>query len=158
VLIAEFETKEQLLVAIAATHGKREAYMPYDVEGVQEALGLPRSRIGWIALASGLAGGGGAFALEWWINCVDYPLNLGGRPDFSWPAFIPIAFEMTVLFAAAATLIACLVLGGLPRLWHPVFEIAGFERASIDRFWLSCDDDALAPALVAAGALRVVPL
>ncbi len=157
-LMAEFATPGALLAAIAATSGKREAYTPYDVAGVQEALRLPRSKVGWIGLAGGLAGGGGAFALEWWINVVDYPLNLGGRPDFSWPAFIPIAFEMAVLFAAASLLVGCILLGGLPRLWHPVFEIEGFERASIDRFWLSVEDAALEPALIAAGALRVVPL
>jgi hypothetical protein len=102
---------------------------------------------------------------------VDYPLNVGGRPYHSAPAFIPITFEMAVLFAATAALVSAIVLGGLPRLWHPVFEVDGFERATIDRFWLAvcagdaAIDPALAPAeararavqaLGGAGALRVV--
>jgi len=94
---------------------------------------------------------------------VDLPLDIGGRPLHSAPAFIPITFEMTVLCAAATALLSALVLGGLPRLWHPVFEVDGFERATIDRFWLAVDpgDPAIdrardTAALEAAGALRVV--
>ncbi len=107
---------------------------------------------------------GPQYSLQWWINVIDLPLNIGGRPLHSAPAFIPITFEMAVLFASAAALFSALVLGGLPSLWHPVFEIDGFERASVDRFWLGIDpgDPALGiavgdtAALMAAGALRVV--
>jgi len=166
-VMAEFASGPALLAGIRAVsaHGvaRLDAYTPYEVHGLQELLGVPRSRLGWIVLASGLAGGGGAYLLQWWINVVDYPLNIGGRPYHSAPAFIPITFEMAVLFAAAAALVAAIVLGGLPRLWHPVFEIDGFERASIDRFWLAIDADDPAldrerdqAALVEAGALRVI--
>ena len=155
-LIAEFTTKEQLLAAIGATRGRREAYTPYEIEAVQEALAPGTSKIGWIAFLAGLVGGGGAFVLQWWINVVDYPLDIGGKADFSWPAFLPITFEMAVLFAGVAALVSAIVLCGLPRLYHPLFDLEGFERASIDRFFLEVDDDAARDALVAAGALRVV--
>lgn len=165
-MMAEFASGDALLAGIRALRDagvtRFDAFTPYEVPGLQELLGVRRSRLTYIALLVGLAFGGGAYLLQWWINVVDYPLNIGGRPYHSSPAFIPITFEMTVLFAAAAALISALVLGGLPRLWHPVFEVHGFERATIDRFWLAVGpgDAALdrardTAALVAAGALRV---
>lgn len=166
-LMAEFDSGPALLEGMRALQGcglsHLDAFTPYEVEGLDELLGVRRSRLTWIALGAGLAGGGGAYLLQWWINVVDYPLNIGGRPYHSAPAFIPIMFEMAVLFASAAALVSALVLGGLPRLWHPVFEVDGFERATIDRFWIAVDaaDPALdrgdaTAALEAAGALRVV--
>jgi hypothetical protein len=165
-VMAEFPSGPALLDGIRALRAEGvsrfDAYTPYEVHGLEELLGVPRSRLTWIALAVGLAFGGGAYLLQWWINVVDYPLNIGGRPYHSAPAFIPITFEMTVLFASAAALISALVLGGLPRLWHPVFEIDGFERASIDRFWLEAgageplDRERITTVLEDAGATRVV--
>ena len=166
-MMAEFASGPALLDGIRALTAcgvsRFDAFTPYEVHGLQELLGVRRSRLTWIALFIGLAFGGGAYLLQWWINVVDYPLNIGGRPYHSAPAFIPITFEMTVLFAAAAALISAIVLGGLPRLWHPVFDIPGFERASIDRFWLAVgvgdaalDRDRDTAALEAVGALRVV--
>ena len=173
-LMAEFASGPALLDGIRALRdagaSRLDAFTPYEVAGLQELLGVRRSRLTWIALVVGLAFGGGAYLLQWWINVVDYPLNIGGRPYHSAPAFIPITFEMTVLFGSAAALISAIVLGGLPRLWHPVFEVEGFERATIDRFWLAvgAGDSAIAPApddpqpsritavLENAGALRVV--
>lgn len=166
-MMAEFDSGPALLDGIRklrdAGVSRFDAFTPYEVHGLQELLGVPRSRLNWIALAIGLAFGGGAYLLQWWINAVDYPLNVGGRPDHAAPAFIPITFEMSVLFASAAALISAIVLGGLPRLWHPVFEIDGFERATIDRFWLAVGvrDAAIdrardTEALEAAGALRVL--
>jgi len=165
--MAEFDSGPALLGGLRALRAsgvsQLDAFTPYEVAGLQDALGARRSRLTWIALAAGLAGGGGAYVLQWWINVVDYPLNIGGRPYHSAPAFIPITFEMAILFASAAALISALVLGGLPQLWHPVFEIEGFERATIDRFWLAVGvgDAALdrardTTALEAAGALRVL--
>ncbi len=167
VMMAEFASGPDLLTGIRTLSergvSRFDAYTPYEVTGLQEALGVRRSWLGWIVLASGLCGAGGAYLLQWWINVVDYPLNIGGRPYHSAPAFIPITFEMGVLFAAGAALISAIVLGGLPRLWHPVFEIDGFERATIDRFWLSVeiadprlDRERDSAALHAAGALRVI--
>ncbi|HEX4418056.1 MAG TPA: DUF3341 domain-containing protein [Kofleriaceae bacterium] len=166
-MMAEFASGPALLGGIRALRdggvSRFEAFTPYEVAGLDELLGTRRSRLGWIVLAAGLVGGGAAYLLQWWINVIDYPLDIGGRPDHSAPAFIPITFEMMVLFAAAAALISALALGGLPRLWHPVFEVEGFERATIDRFWLAvgAGDSALdrprhTAVLEAAGALRVV--
>lgn len=166
-MMAEFGSGPALLDgarALAACGVSRfDAFTPYEVAGLEDLLGVRRSRLSWIVLAVALAAGGGAYLLQWWINVVDYPLNIGGRPYHSAPAFIPITFEMAVLFGGAAALFSALVLGGLPRLWHPVFEVDGFERATIDRFWLAvgAGDVALdrardTAALVAAGALRVV--
>jgi hypothetical protein len=165
--MAEFDSGAALVAGIRAlrAHGvsRLDAFTPYEVAGLDEALDVRRSRLTWIALAAGLAGGGGAYFLQWWINVVDYPLNIGGRPYHAAPAFIPITFEMAVLCASAAALISALVLGGLPRLWHPVFEVEGFERATLDRFWLAVgtgdatlDRARDTAALEAAGALRVV--
>jgi hypothetical protein len=89
-----------------------------------------------ITLAGGLLGGLGAYALQWWINRIAYPLNIGGRPLHSWPAFIIVTFEMAVLFGGIATLFGMLALNGLPLPHHPVFGAPGFERASRDRFFL----------------------
>jgi hypothetical protein len=166
-VMAELPSGPQLVDAVGALRalGARrfDAFTPYEVPGLEAALGVRRSRLPWIALIVGLAAGGSAYLLQWWINVVDYPLEIGGRPYHSAPAFLPITFEMSVLFAAAAALISAIVLGGLPRLWHPVFEIDGFERASFDRFWLAVevDDPALdhyqvTTALESAGALRIV--
>jgi hypothetical protein len=165
-LMAEFDSGPALLVGLRALRAsglsRFDAFTPYEVKGLQQALGVRRSRLPWIVLLAGLVGGGGAYFLQWWINVVDYPLNIGARPYHSAPAFIPITFEMAVLFASAAALVSALVLGGLPRLWHPVFDIEGFDRASIDRFWLAVDHgDALdrvrdTAALEAAGALRII--
>jgi hypothetical protein len=165
--MAEFDSGAALVNGIralrAAGLSRLDAFTPYEVAGLQDAIGDRRSRLTWIALAAGLAGGGGAYLLQWWINVIDYPLNIGGRPYHSAPAFIPITFEMSVLFASAAALISALMLGGLPQLWHPVFEIDGFDRATIDRFWVAIGvgDSALdrardTAALEAAGALRVI--
>jgi hypothetical protein len=167
VVMAEFASGPALLDGIRALRGggvsRFDAFTPYEVEGLEDLLGVRRSRLSWIVLVVGIIAGGGAYLLQWWINVIDYPLNIGGRPYHSAPAFIPIAFEMTVLFASAAALFSALVLGGLPRLWHPVFEVEGFERATIDRFWLAvgAGDAALdrtrdTAALEAAGAMRVV--
>jgi hypothetical protein len=166
-MMAEFASGPALLDGIRALRAcgvsRFDAFTPYEVAGLQELLGVSRSWLSWIVLAVGLAAGGSAYLLQWWINVIDYPLNIGGRPYHSAPAFIPITFEMTVLFAAAAALVSALALGGLPQLWHPVFEVDGFERATIDRFWLAVGarDAALhrsrvTAALEAAGALRVV--
>jgi Protein of unknown function (DUF3341) len=166
-VMAEFASGAALLDGLRALGAggvsRLDAFTPYEVAGLQELLHVPRSRLPWIVLAGGLAGGGGAYLLQWWINVVAYPLDVGGRPDHAAPAFVLITFEMAVLIAAASAVISALVLGGLPRLWDPVFEVAGFERATRDRFWLAVGsgDPALdrardTAALEAAGALRVV--
>jgi hypothetical protein len=165
--MVELASGEALIAAIrvlrAGGISRFDAFTPYEVDGLDAALAVRRSRLPWISLVVGLGAGGAAYLLQWWINVVDYPLDIGGRPYHSAPAFLPITFEMSVLFAAAAALLSALVLGGLPRLWHPVFEVEGFERATVDRFWLAvaADDPALdreraRAALAEVAALRVV--
>jgi hypothetical protein len=166
-LLAEFETPEALL---EAARGLREsgftrlsAFTPYPMEGLEEELGLRRSRIPVYVLLAALVGAGLAFLVQYWANGVSYPLDVGGRPLFSWPAFVPITFEMAVLAGAFAAVIGVLAGSGLPRLWHPLFQVEGFERATVDRFFLGVDraDPRFAPERLARelrdmGALRVV--
>jgi Protein of unknown function (DUF3341) len=167
ILAAEFDTPAALRAGAQALRDagltRLDAHTPFPVEGLQEILGVPRSRLKWIVLAAGLFGGGAAYAAQWWMNVVDYPLDIGGRPYHSALAFVPITFEMTVLMAGFAALVSPLVLAGLPRLWQPVFEIDGFERATLDRFWLmigagdrELDRERDTRTLEDAGALRTI--
>jgi hypothetical protein len=161
-LVAEFAGPEGLeraierLRAIGCT--RIESWTPYPVRGV--VTRLPESPVPWIMLGCGLAGAALAYLLEWWCNAFDYPINVGGRPLHSIPAYIPIAFESGVLAASLAGFVSLLVLSGLPRLHHPVFEIDGFERAAVDRFWIGVDasdpsfDDRVQGLLEGSGALR----
>jgi hypothetical protein len=145
-LMAEFATPEQLLgatrAAYQAGYRKMDAFTPYAVEGVAEALGFTRTRVPLITLLGGILGALTAYGMQWYSAVADYPLNVGGRPLHSWPAFIPITFELTVLFAAIAGLIGMLWLNGLPKPYHPVFNAPQFKLASQTRFFLcveACD-------------------
>ncbi|HEY6484469.1 MAG TPA: DUF3341 domain-containing protein [Steroidobacteraceae bacterium] len=140
-LLAEFASVEQLITAVsrARTQGHyaaMEAYSPFPIEGLDEALGPRRDRIPLFMLLGAIVGGVGTFALEWYSAVFNYPINVGGRPTGSWVAFLPPAIEMTVLGAALFGVIAMLIHNGLPRLHHPLFGVAAFERASNDRFFL----------------------
>lgn len=142
-LIAEFSDPEALLRAVERLKKEElhqlETFTPYPLRDVEEALAHPRSPIPLVCLAGGLGGCFYALLIQWWMNAFDYPLNVGGRPLDSFPAFIPSTFEGTVLAAGLSSFVALLAFSGLPRLWHPVFEVPGFERASIDRFFLRID-------------------
>lgn len=139
-VIAEFVGARELLDAAefarAAGYTRMDAYSPFPIDGLAEAVGMQRNRVPLIVLLGGIAGGGFAYFMLWYINVVDYPLNVGGRPFHSWPSFIPITFELTVLVAAFAAVLGMLILNRLPELHHPVFGVPGFERASQDRFFL----------------------
>jgi hypothetical protein len=139
-LIAEFADEEPLLEAAtrAHEHGYRqlEAFTPFPVEGLSEALGHKRTLVPLITLLGGIVGGTGGYFMQWWALAKDYPINVGGRPFNSWPNFIPITFELTVLVAALSAVVAMLALNRLPELHHPIFATPGFERASTDRFFL----------------------
>lgn len=139
-LLAEFATAEQILRATrqAVTQGYRDmdAYTPYPVEGLAQELGLRRSRVPAIVLIAGIVGACGGYLMQYYALAVDYPLNVGGRPLHSWPAFMPVAFELMILSAAIATLGGMFVLNGLPRPYHPVFNVPRFARATQDRFFL----------------------
>ncbi len=138
-LLAEFSDPAALLQAAHAAHGegyrRLEAYAPMPVEGLAEALGTADKGLPRLALIGGLIGGAATFALQWWSATADYPINVGGRTP-AWPGLIPSTFEMTVLGAALAVFFGVLLRSRLPRLYHPVFNDAGFESASSDGFFL----------------------
>jgi ActD protein len=142
-LMAEFENAEQLLAAVqqarAAGYTKIDAYTPYPVEGLADALGMRHTHISTIVFLGGLAGAVAGYALQYWTMAVDYPVNVGGRPLNSWPMFVPVVFELTILLAALAAVLGMLALNGLPMPYHPVFNVPQFVRASRDRFFLVVD-------------------
>jgi hypothetical protein len=139
-LIAEFEDPEDLIEATqdAYDRGYRmmEAYTPFPVHGLPEALGFRHNKIPAVVLIGGILGGLGGFFMQWYSAAISYPIDVGGRPFNSWPAFIPITFEMTVLFAALAAVFGMLALNGLPRPHHPVFNAPNFALATRNRFFL----------------------
>ena|SRR5919109_1793647 len=139
-LMAEFENPQDLVVAArqarAAGYRKMDAYTPFPVEGLSEALELGSTRVPTIVLIGGLLGAALGYSMQYYLMAVDYPVNVGGRPLHSWPAFIPVTFELTVLLAGLAAVIGMLALNGLPMPYHPVFNVQRFALASRDRFFL----------------------
>jgi Protein of unknown function (DUF3341) len=139
-LMAEFTDPEALLAATrrAFADGYRhmDAYSPLPIEGLAEALGFYKTRVPLIVLIGGIVGCVGGFYLQYWIAVIDYPINVGGRPLNSWPSFIPVTFELTVLLAALFALFGLLALNRLPMPYHPVFNVERFELASRNRFFL----------------------
>jgi hypothetical protein len=139
-LMAEFQTPQEILRATrrAREIGYRDmdAYSPYPVEGLADELGMRRTRVPFVVLMGALVGTVAGFFMQYWSMAVDYPFNSGGRPLNSWPAFIPITFEVMVLVAAFAALLGSFFLNGLPRPHHPLFNEPRFARASQDRFFL----------------------
>jgi hypothetical protein len=139
-LMAEFDSPEALLEAarraFAAGFRKMDAYSPFPVDGLAEAIGFHRTRVPLIVLIGGLLGCVGGFWLQYWVAVIDYPINIGGRPLNSWPSFIPVTFELTILLAALAAFFGVLALNRLPMPYHPVFNVERFELASRNRFFL----------------------
>ncbi len=139
-LLAEFSEPNELIAAARATreagYTRVDAYTPYPIEEVSEALHLKRSGLPLLVLIGGIIGGLAGFGLQYWAATIAYPVNIGGRPFNSWPAFIPITFETTVLVAAFFTVLGMLALNGLPMPYHPVFNVPRFALASRDRFFL----------------------
>lgn len=142
-LAAEFLSANDLLVAVQKLwergYRRIDAFTPHPVEGLEEALYLGRSRLNWIVFVLGIGGAVFAFWLQWYCNAWSYPIDVGGRPPFAWITDIPITFESGVLAASLAGFVALFWTLGLPRLAHPLFKLDGFERASLDRFWLAID-------------------
>jgi len=139
-LMAEFENPHDLIVAVrqarAAGYRKMDAYTPFPVEGLAEALELGSTKVPLIVLIGGILGAVLGYSMQYYLMAIDYPVNVGGRPLHSWPAFIPFTFEMTVLVAGLSAVLGMLALNGLPRPYHPVFNVQRFALASRDRFFL----------------------
>jgi Protein of unknown function (DUF3341) len=140
-VVGEFEDEHQLIHAAEkareAGYRRVEAYAPFPVEGLSEALGLKRNTVPLITLIGGLCGGLGGFGFQYWVNVISYPINVAGRPLNSWPAFIPVTFELTVLGAALSAVFGMLALNGLPQPYHPLFNVERFSKhATTDRFYL----------------------
>ena len=139
-LMAEFEDPTALVAATRRAHERgyrrMDAYSPFPIEELHEALGSRHTRLPLIVLIGGLVGGIGGYALQDWVSAAAYPINVGGRPFHSWPAFIPVTFECTILVAALSAVLGMLALNGLPMPYHPVFNVPRFALASRNRFFL----------------------
>lgn len=138
--MAEFDNTKDLLEAAHhvrdAGYKRVDAYSPFPVEGLSEAVGFPHTSVPAITLAGGLIGMFGGFFLQYYPNVIGFPLDIGGKPFDSWPSFIPITYELTILCAAIACVVGMIWLNGLPTPYHPVFNVPRFELASQDRFFL----------------------
>jgi hypothetical protein len=139
-IMAEFDNPSDLLAATErayrAGYRKMDAYSPYPIEELADALGFHKTRVPMIVLVGAILGGLSGYLLQYWVSAVSYPINVGGRPFQSWPAFIIVTFEMTILFGGISAVVGMLALNGLPSPYHPVFNNPRFTAASRDRFFL----------------------
>jgi hypothetical protein len=142
-LLAEFDSPEALIRAARAVDENGyvcfDAFSPSPLEELSEVVRLRRPWLPRIVLIAGLSGGGSGFLLQWWISAVAYPLDVGGRPLLSWPAFIPVTFELTILCAAFGAVVGMLMLNGLPAPYHPVFNVPQFRSATVNGFFLAIE-------------------
>jgi ActD protein len=139
-VMAEFDNPRDLVaaarLAYAAGYRRINGYSPFPIEELSEAIGFTRTGLPLIVLIGGILGGLGGFFMQYWMEVIDYPLNVGGKPLNSWPAFIPVTFECTVLCAAIAAVFGMLALNKLPQPYHPVFNAPNFALATRDHFFL----------------------
>ena len=144
-LMAEFDSPSAVVAAARRTYGagyrRINAYSPFPIEELSEAIGYHRDYVALCTLICGVIGAVGGFTLQYWTGGIDYPINVGGRPLMSLPAFIPITFECTVLLAAFGAFLGNLIMNRLPQPYHPSFNVPGFARASQDRFFLCVKSD-----------------
>lgn len=142
-LLAQFKTSEDLLhaaqSAYASGYRRLDAYSPFPVPNLARSLGFRRNSVPLVCLIGGVLGGSAIYILQYWINVIEYPVNVGGRPLHSWPSFIPPTFEMTVLFAGFGAFFGMWALNGLPMLFHPLFNVKRFAAVSRDGFFLSIE-------------------
>lgn len=142
-VLAQFKTSKDLLHAArsAYTDGYRrmDAYSPFPVPDLARSIGFHKNSVALVCLVGGILGGSAAYILQYWINVIAYPVNVGGRPLHAWPSFIPPTFEMTVLFAGFGAFFGMWALNGLPMLFHPLFNIKRFESVTRDGFFLSIE-------------------
>ena len=139
-IMAEFDSPSDLVAAARRTYEagyqKIDAYSPFPIEELAEAIGFHHNAVPLVVLIGGLVGCLSGYALQYWVSVITYPINVGGRPFHSWPAFIVVTFEMTILFAGLAAVLGMLALNGLPMPYHPVFNVPRFAFATKDRFFL----------------------
>ncbi|MGH9939876.1 MAG: DUF3341 domain-containing protein [Blastocatellia bacterium] len=144
-LMAEFDSPSAIVAAArrtyAAGYRRINAYSPFPIEELSEAIGFHRDYVALCTLICGLLGAAGGFALQYWTSAVAYPLNVGGRPLLSIPAFVPVTFECTILLASFGAFLGNLIMNRLPQPYHPVFNVPSFARASQDRFFLCVKSD-----------------
>jgi hypothetical protein len=144
-IMAEFNSPGELVAAARAAreggYRKLDAYSPFPIEDLNGVLHLHKNRLPLIVLLGGLAGGIIGYLLQYYVTVWDYPINIGGRPLHSWPSYIVITFEMTILFAAISAVLGFLALCGLPMPYHPVFNVPRFAMASRSRFFLCIESD-----------------
>src|SRR5580692_2462362 len=138
-LMAEFDSAAELVAAAHKTHAagyqKLDAYSPFPIEGLAEAIGFHKNRVSLVVLIGGLIGLISAYSLQYWVATITYPTNVGGRPYHSWPSFIIVTFELTILFGGLSAVIGMLALNGLPLPYHPVFNVPEFAKASDNKFF-----------------------
>lgn len=141
--LAEFNTTAELYHACEevrdAGFRRWDAHTPFPVHGLEKAMGLPASKVPWIVLIMGLLGATAGITMQWWMNAVDYPMVISAKPLFSGPAFVPVTFEVAVLFGAFGAVFGMLALNGLPQLYHSLFRSARFERVTDDKFFISIE-------------------
>jgi Protein of unknown function (DUF3341) len=144
-LMAEFDDANALTVATKRTYEagfrKMDAYSPFPIEAVWEEMGVHDRPVSFFVLCGGVLGLFSGFGLCYWVSTIAYPLNIGGRPYNSWPSFIPVTFELTILFASFAAVLSMIGLNGLPMPYHPTFNVPSFLRASQDKFFLAIEAD-----------------
>ena len=139
-LMAEFDSPQELLDAAQKTHGagykQIDAYSPFPIEGLADAVGFHKNYVSLVVLICGMLGGLSGYLLQYYVAVISYPVNIGGRPYHSWPSFIIVTFELTILFGGVSAAVGMLALNGLPQPYHPVFNVPEFARASDNRFFL----------------------
>jgi hypothetical protein len=165
-LLAEYDTAAAVYHACEtvrdAGYRRWDSHTPFPVHNLDRAMGLPPSRLPWLVLVGGLTGAGGGLLLQWWVSTQAQALVIAGKPHFSWQAFVPVTFELMVLFAAATAVIGMLALNRLPQLYHSLFKSRRFEKVTDDKFFISIDaadpkfdEETTAALLRRAGATHV---